>query len=215
MGSIPGFGRFPGGGNGNPLQYSCLEECHGQRSLAGYSPCSCRELDATFTFTFLLGTKICISFGAGRVGRVEGRIGRKKAYSKTIRLPLGFVMMLSLLLLYFCFTDVKYFCLKYTTSAGKTWESQVQKFSETQVNRTTQIAIRACDRELEPAWLKQRKKLSFVYYQWQGPLHPKLSLLGRKNYLEKVKPWLNLPNFSPKHMVLSRRREKASLQPWN
>ena len=24
MGSIPGLGRFPGGGNGNPLQYSCL-----------------------------------------------------------------------------------------------------------------------------------------------------------------------------------------------
>ena len=23
-GSIPGLGRFPGGGNGNPLQYSCL-----------------------------------------------------------------------------------------------------------------------------------------------------------------------------------------------
>ena len=24
-GSIPGLGRFPGGGNGNPIQYSCLE----------------------------------------------------------------------------------------------------------------------------------------------------------------------------------------------
>jgi len=24
MGSIPGLGRSPGGGNGNPLQYSCL-----------------------------------------------------------------------------------------------------------------------------------------------------------------------------------------------
>ena len=24
-GSIPGLGRSPGGGNGNPLQYSCLE----------------------------------------------------------------------------------------------------------------------------------------------------------------------------------------------
>ena len=24
-GSIPGLGRFPGGGNGNPVQYSCLE----------------------------------------------------------------------------------------------------------------------------------------------------------------------------------------------
>ena len=25
MGSIPGLGRSPGGGNGNPLQYSCME----------------------------------------------------------------------------------------------------------------------------------------------------------------------------------------------
>ena len=36
-GSIPGLGRPPGEGNGNPLQYSCLKKCHGQRSLAGYS----------------------------------------------------------------------------------------------------------------------------------------------------------------------------------
>ena len=38
LGSIPGLGRSPGGGHGNPLQYSCLENPHGQRSLAGYSP---------------------------------------------------------------------------------------------------------------------------------------------------------------------------------
>ena len=25
MSSIPGLGRFPGGGRGNPFQYSCLE----------------------------------------------------------------------------------------------------------------------------------------------------------------------------------------------
>ena len=25
LGSIPGSGRFPGGGHGDPLQYSCLE----------------------------------------------------------------------------------------------------------------------------------------------------------------------------------------------
>ena len=39
MGPIPGSGRSPGGGHGNPLQYSDLENPHGQRSLAGYSPC--------------------------------------------------------------------------------------------------------------------------------------------------------------------------------
>ena len=34
-------------GHGNPLQYSCLENPHGQRSLAGYSPGVCKELDTT------------------------------------------------------------------------------------------------------------------------------------------------------------------------
>jgi len=45
LGSTPGLGRSPGGGHGNPLQYSCLENPHGQRSLAGYSPWGCKELD--------------------------------------------------------------------------------------------------------------------------------------------------------------------------
>ena len=35
---IPGLGRPPGGGHGNPLQYSCLENPRGQRSLGGCSP---------------------------------------------------------------------------------------------------------------------------------------------------------------------------------
>ena len=38
LGLIPGLGRSPGGGHGNPLQYSCLENPNGQRSQAGYSP---------------------------------------------------------------------------------------------------------------------------------------------------------------------------------
>ena len=37
LGSIPGLRRSPGEGNGNPLQYSCLENPHGQRSLADYT----------------------------------------------------------------------------------------------------------------------------------------------------------------------------------
>ena len=39
VGSIPGSG----GRSGNPLQYSCLENPHGQRSLAGYSPWGHKE----------------------------------------------------------------------------------------------------------------------------------------------------------------------------
>ena len=30
LGSVPGLGRSPGGGHGNPLQYSCLENIHGR-----------------------------------------------------------------------------------------------------------------------------------------------------------------------------------------
>jgi len=47
MGLIPGLGRSPGGRHGNPFQYSCLEKPHGQRSLVGYSPWGCKELDTT------------------------------------------------------------------------------------------------------------------------------------------------------------------------
>ena len=43
-GSIPGSGRFPGGGHGNPLQYSCLENPL-ERSLVGYSLQGRRESD--------------------------------------------------------------------------------------------------------------------------------------------------------------------------
>ena len=43
---IAGSGRSPGEGNGNPLQYSCLEKSHGQR-LAGYSPGDCKEPNTT------------------------------------------------------------------------------------------------------------------------------------------------------------------------
>ena len=45
--SIPGLGRSPGRGHGNPLQYSCLENPHGQRSLVGYSPWGRKESDIT------------------------------------------------------------------------------------------------------------------------------------------------------------------------
>ena len=36
-GSIPGWGRSPGGGNGNLLQYSCLENSMDRGAWGGYS----------------------------------------------------------------------------------------------------------------------------------------------------------------------------------
>ena len=47
MGSIPGLGRCPGEGKGNPLQYSCLENPYGQKSLGGYSSWGRKESDTT------------------------------------------------------------------------------------------------------------------------------------------------------------------------
>ena len=47
MGSILGLGRSPGGRHGNPLQYSCLENSHGQRSLTGCGSWGCKKPDAT------------------------------------------------------------------------------------------------------------------------------------------------------------------------
>ena len=48
-GWTPRSRRFPGEGNGNPLQYSCLGNPmdRGQRSLTSYSPWGCTESDMT------------------------------------------------------------------------------------------------------------------------------------------------------------------------
>ena len=54
LGLIPELGRSPGGGHGNPLQYSCLENPHGQRSQAGDSPWDRRESDVTKQSTDLI-----------------------------------------------------------------------------------------------------------------------------------------------------------------
>ena len=43
LGLIPGLGRSPGGGLGNPLQYSGLENPRGQKSLMGYCPWGHKE----------------------------------------------------------------------------------------------------------------------------------------------------------------------------
>ena len=57
-GSIPGLGRSPGGGHGNPLQYSCLEHPHRPRSLARWSPWGCRvgcdwsDFACMYTYTY-------------------------------------------------------------------------------------------------------------------------------------------------------------------
>ena len=47
LGSIPRSGRSPGEGNGNPLQYSCLENPMDRGTWLGYSPWGRKESDTT------------------------------------------------------------------------------------------------------------------------------------------------------------------------
>ena len=60
LGSIPGLGRYPGGGHGNPLQYSCLENPHGQRSLLGCSSYDHKELDTTERLKSTAHVCVCV-----------------------------------------------------------------------------------------------------------------------------------------------------------
>ena len=50
LGSIPGLGRFPGEGNGNPLQHSCLENPMDRRA---WCPWGHKQSDMTERFHFL------------------------------------------------------------------------------------------------------------------------------------------------------------------
>ena len=53
VGSIPGSGRSPGVGNGNPLQYSWLENPIDKRSLSRYSPWGLTVHGVTKSWTWL------------------------------------------------------------------------------------------------------------------------------------------------------------------
>ena len=53
MGSIPGSGRSPGEGNGNLLQYSCLENSM-DRGACRLQSWNRKELTNTFTFNYIL-----------------------------------------------------------------------------------------------------------------------------------------------------------------
>ena len=61
-GSIPGSGRSPGERNGNPLQYSCLENSMDRGAWRAYSPWGLRELDMTEQLTHTdVGWRVVIS----------------------------------------------------------------------------------------------------------------------------------------------------------
>ena len=64
-------------GHDNPLQYSCLENPHGQRSLVGYSPPGRKESDMTERLNERKGdedavlTKCDVGFRGGSWNRIK------------------------------------------------------------------------------------------------------------------------------------------------
>ena len=57
-GLIPGSGRCPGEGNGNPLQLLLPGKFHGWKSLVGYSPWHHKESDTTEWLHFHFQNKL-------------------------------------------------------------------------------------------------------------------------------------------------------------
>ena len=88
LGSIPGLGRSPGEGQGNPFQYSCLESPHGQRSLVGYSPWGRKELDMTGWLSTHTHTQNWVPCRLGRRKMEKrGKGGENRVDSPVFRTP--------------------------------------------------------------------------------------------------------------------------------
>ena len=84
LGSIPRLGRSPGEGKGYPLQYSCLENPHGQRSLEGCSQWGPKQLDTTeqlntqkrvikdiYNGVEIKRVPVRVAMGGGRTGNIK------------------------------------------------------------------------------------------------------------------------------------------------
>ena len=67
-GSVPGLGRSPAGGHGNPTQYACLENPDGQKSLEDHSARGHKESDMTER----LSTSCCFEDGGQENGAEWG-----------------------------------------------------------------------------------------------------------------------------------------------
>ena len=68
---IPESGRSPGDGNGNPFQYSCLENSMERgawwATVMVYSPWGCKQSDATTSSVYEYSTKSLIKEGQSHV----------------------------------------------------------------------------------------------------------------------------------------------------
>ena len=71
LGSIPGSGRFPGEGNGNPLQYSCLEN---PTDGGAWCPWGRKELDTTKRLHFFTSVTIENKLTVTKAKRVRDKL---------------------------------------------------------------------------------------------------------------------------------------------
>ena len=92
-GSVPVLGRSPGAGNGNPLQYSCLENPMDKRSLAGYSPWSSRRVRHDWSDYAAAAAYICETIITNKVLII-------KLLTTKFLLPLGNLCLSTILFLY-------------------------------------------------------------------------------------------------------------------
>ena len=92
-GSIPGSGRSLGGGHGNPLQYSCLENPMDRGTLGGYSPWGRTESYITEA-TFKACTRIPHNSGLILLKLVE--MGNKKSSFCQVTRDLGLFGLIAL-----------------------------------------------------------------------------------------------------------------------
>ena len=85
-GSIPESERYPGVGNENPFQHSCLEN-HGQRSLVGYSPVGRKESDTTQPLTHTRKSNISSTWQKSFITRISVCLCIENCIQYTVSIP--------------------------------------------------------------------------------------------------------------------------------
>ena len=161
LGLIPRLGRSPGGGHGNPFQYSRLENPHGQRILVGYSPWGRQESDNDWA------TKHSTVHVWPRVSRSHHHwlLGPKPfllwAGMGPVLCTAGYQAHLSLL---------------YTLDASSALLAVTAAVTTKNVSRQCQMSLgRKWGAKLPPAWLRTSGlSLSCCYYEQEFPSQVRL-----------------------------------------
>ena len=125
VGSVPGSGRSPGVGNDNPLQYSYLENPHGQRSPVGLSTCmhACAhththtrksmsfDLLAIFFPSYHTDVVMCVHRFRERDGKGRRRFITEKRKAMQDPIKIQGIELLFFQMHYLCLSDIHSFVL--------------------------------------------------------------------------------------------------------